>query len=35
MAARIAASGSRFVRERYSWDGATQPLIKLIEEEPT
>jgi glycosyltransferase involved in cell wall biosynthesis len=30
-AAQISESGSRFVRARYSWTGATQPLIEVIE----
>jgi len=30
-AARIAVAGSRLVRDRYSWNSATQPLIDLIE----
>jgi glycosyltransferase involved in cell wall biosynthesis len=31
-AARIAESGCQFVRERYSWESATRPLIDLVEQ---
>ena len=30
-AARISAAGHEFVRENYSWEGVTRPLLDLIE----